>query len=141
MSKKVVYDTNVIVSAQLKSGSWPALVLDLGLQKEVRAFVSTVILQEYEGVLLRDKFDLDKGKVNDLMDLFKEHFELVEPKQEITAAFDEDDNKFLECAQEADADFLITGNKKDFPESFKETKVVNPVEFALHFIEGVVNSN
>jgi predicted nucleic acid-binding protein len=28
---------------------------------------------------------------------------------------DPDDNKFLECALEAEADYLVTGNLKDYP--------------------------
>ncbi len=43
---------------------------------------------------------------------------------------DPDDNKFLECASEAKAEFLITGNTKHFPfKEFKETRVVSPAEF------------
>jgi len=45
---------------------------------------------------------------------------------------------FLECAVEAKADFLITGNKKHFPfKSFHHTRIVSPREFidtALKFI-------
>ena len=39
------------------------------------------------------------------------------------------DTKFLHCAAAAQADFLVTGNKRDFPEpSYGPTRVVNAGE-------------
>jgi predicted nucleic acid-binding protein len=42
---------------------------------------------------------------------------------------DPDDNKFLECADAARADYLITGNQKHFPKFWKKTKVIMSREF------------
>jgi len=44
-------------------------------------------------------------------------------------ASDPDDNKFLECADAARADYLVTGNQRHFPEFWKKTKVISPREF------------
>jgi predicted nucleic acid-binding protein len=56
---------------------------------------------------------------------------------EVTA--DPDDNIFLECADAARADYLITGNQKHFPKFWKTTKIVTSWEFislvAPHLIE------
>ena len=38
-------------------------------------------------------------------------------------------NRFLECAETINAEFLITGNKRHFPEVWKGTKIVNAREF------------
>jgi len=38
------------------------------------------------------------------------------------------DNRFLECAEAAGADFLVTGNKRHFPKRWKKTQVVNARE-------------
>jgi predicted nucleic acid-binding protein len=35
------------------------------------------------------------------------------------------DNRFLECAGAAEAEFLVTGNKRHFPKRWKKTRVVN----------------
>ena len=40
----------------------------------------------------------------------------------------ESDNRFLECA-EAAADFLVTGNTRHFPKSWKASKIVNARQF------------
>ena len=41
----------------------------------------------------------------------------------------EPDNRFLECAEAAAADFLVTGNTRHFPKSWKTTKIVNARQF------------
>jgi predicted nucleic acid-binding protein len=42
---------------------------------------------------------------------------------------DPGDSKFLQCAQAAQADFLVTGNKRHFPDSpYGPTYVVNAGE-------------
>ncbi len=38
------------------------------------------------------------------------------------------DNRFLECAEAAQADYLVTGNKRHFPERWGKTVVVNARE-------------
>ena len=45
------------------------------------------------------------------------------------ATSDPSDNMFLECADEARADYLITGNQRHFPRFWKATKVVSSREF------------
>jgi predicted nucleic acid-binding protein len=42
---------------------------------------------------------------------------------------DPDDNIFLECADVARADYLVTGNQKHFPRFWKKTKIITPREF------------
>ena len=55
---KVVYDTNVVVSAALKPGSLPASLIALAMAKKVRLFFSPAILKGYADVLKRPKFGL-----------------------------------------------------------------------------------
>ena len=53
--------------------------------------------------------------------------------------FDPEDNRFLECAGEAKADFLITGNTKHFPsEKFQKTRIVSPAEFLIALVKNLV---
>jgi predicted nucleic acid-binding protein len=42
---------------------------------------------------------------------------------------DPDGNIFLECADVARADYLVTGNPKHFPEFWKKTKVITSRDF------------
>jgi uncharacterized protein len=129
---KVVLDTNVLVSALLKPDSVPELVVSLVLQNQVLLILTESIATEYEEVLQREKFKkLNRKKVKVFLSRLKSLAQWVEPKISLNVTqHDPDDNKFLECAQEARADFLITGNTKHFPpRRFKKTLIVSPVEF------------
>jgi uncharacterized protein len=56
---------------------------------------------------------------------------MVCPRNRVRSALDEPDNRILECAEEAKAHYLVTGNKRHFPfPEFKGTKIVSPAEFA-----------
>jgi uncharacterized protein len=45
-------------------------------------------------------------------------------------ARDPDDNIFLQCADAAQADDLVTGNQKHFPKFWKKIKIIAAREFA-----------
>lgn len=123
-------DTNVIVSALLGSDSVPAAILDLVLQKKVRASVSRAVLEELEQVLRRPKFDFGPRKIGSFLVLLKSRTHLVSPHKTVDICReDPSDNRLLECAEAARAEFLITGNKSHFPSRYASARVVNPREF------------
>lgn len=127
---RVVLDTNVVVSGLLAADGLPAAILDLALQGKVRAAVSLPILAELERVLRRPRFDFAPRKIGSFLALYKSRGRLVYPSKTLDACRgDPSDNRFLECAQAAKAEFLITGNKSHFPSRCGNTSVVSPVEF------------
>ncbi|MGA2465237.1 MAG: putative toxin-antitoxin system toxin component, PIN family [Thermodesulfobacteriota bacterium] len=127
---KVVYDTNVIVSAALKEESLPALLLSLGLEGKVRFFVSLALVQEYQKVLERPRFKLGHKEITELMEKINQKAIMVKPTKELDLLKADKSNRILECALKAKVDFIITGNKKHFPfEEFKGSKIVTPREF------------
>ena len=72
MMPRVVYDTNVEVSALLKENSDPALLIRLALNGSILPCLSQPVLDEYEEVLKRPKFSFHPGTVNQfLRDLCK----------------------------------------------------------------------
>jgi uncharacterized protein len=134
---KVIFDTNVIVSAALFEKSLPALLLSLGLEEKVRVFVSPALLNEYETVLKRPRFKLGHQETADLIEKIKEKAVMVTPTRELEILKeDETDNRILECAAKAKVDFVITGNRRHFPfEDFRGSKIVTPREFINHLSE------
>jgi predicted nucleic acid-binding protein len=50
----------------------------------------------------------------------------VRSTETVRACPDPDDDIFLECAQVAHANYLVTGNLKHFPTSWLDTKIVTP---------------
>jgi uncharacterized protein len=111
----VVLDTNVVVSAHLKEEGFERFVLDLSLTHKLQLFVSDEILEEYRNVLRRPRLKIDPEKVAASLHLIERASKRVQPKLKVNEAKDPDDNKFLECAVEAEANYLVTGNKKHFP--------------------------
>jgi putative PIN family toxin of toxin-antitoxin system len=131
MTLKVVYDTNVIISAALKPGSIPASLVALTMARQVRLFVSPAIWEEYATVLKRPKFGFSPAAVDAFLRDLKRAAIMACPTQTVSVARDEADNRFLECAQKARADYLVTGNKRHFPTpAFEGIAIVSPGEFA-----------
>ena len=128
---RAVLDTNIIVSASLRGDGRQAQILSLALSDVFRMCVSEAILEEYEGVLRRERFHLSTTKVTSVLEAIREHALLVHPKARIAASQDASDNMFLECAVEAGARFLVTGNLRHFPQSFRGVTVVSPLQFQL----------
>jgi putative PIN family toxin of toxin-antitoxin system len=126
---KVVIDTNVVVSANLSDEGLPAAVLDLAASKTILMFVSPAILAEYEAVLRRPHLSLSPAAVASSLAVVRNISRLVKPTRRLAAAADETDNRFLECAISAGADYIITGNARHFPERFESIRIVTPREF------------
>jgi putative PIN family toxin of toxin-antitoxin system len=129
ISLRLVIDTNVIVSAALKPDGLQRTKFLLAIAKPGRLYVSNPILEEYADVLARPELSIRKGLRLQLVQLIKNHGHLVAPSRRIEVTSDPDDNIFVECADAARADFLITGNRKHFPLFWKGTKIVTPREF------------
>jgi len=128
---RVVLDTNVIVSALLTDQGLPALILDLAISRNIQLFYSQALMSEYEEVLSRRRFNFPSKKVKNTLAEIKCASIEVFPTQTI-ALITEDpaDNRILEASQAAQADYIITGNKKHFPfPKFKRTRIVSPREF------------
>ena len=126
---RVVIDTNVLVSALLTSAGLPEAVINLAFSGEVQWFASESVLSEYEDVLKRPRLAIDSGKAADAIARIRGIVSKVSPVVRVAAASDPDDNRFLECAEAAQAHYLVTGNIRHFPEVWKETRIVTPREF------------
>ena len=124
----VVLDTNVVVSAHLNPNGLERFVLDLAINRKLSLCCSESILAEYEGVLSRPRFRISSAKISDSMALIRTSRNLVIPKRRLQIALDPGDNIFLECAEAARAHYLVTGNKRHFPEVWKSTRIVNARE-------------
>lgn len=129
---RVVLDTNVIISALLKGGGAPALILSLVLDDYIQLCMTQEIFTEYTGVLSRNKFqNLDQASVRKALLYIKRKAFWVSPSTRISIIkIDPEDNKFLECTLEAKAHYLITGNRKHFPMAhYDKTRIMSPSDF------------
>jgi len=130
----VVLDTSVIVSAHLKQDGLERFVLDLALSRAITIHVSEEIFEEYTGVLSRSRFGIPPQLVKNSLGLIKQAATFVQAKRIGTLDLDPDDNKFLDCVAETEADYLVTGNKRHFPKIWGKTRVVSARELLQDLI-------
>jgi putative PIN family toxin of toxin-antitoxin system len=127
---KVVLDTNILISAILFGGK-PRRVLELALRREIKICVSEPILEELKGVLRRPKFDLNAEIIQTILTELISLADFVHPSQKIKVVIeDPDDNRIIECAFEARADYIVTGDSHllNFGR-FKDILIVTPDKF------------
>ena len=125
---RLVFDTNCLVSAATKPTSLQRTAFLLAVTKPARLYVSVPILEEYSEVLARPALGIPKGVRLQLLQLIKNRSYLTTPTRRLDVCSDPDDNIFLECADAARADYLITGNLKHFPTFWKNTKIITARE-------------
>jgi|SRR5271165_3238046 len=129
ISLRLVIDTNVVVSAALKPEGLQRTVLLLAITRPARLYVTAPILSEYRDVLSCPEFRIRKGLRQQLLQLISRNAHKVQPARHLQVTSDPDDNVFLECADAARADYLVTGNLKHFPRYWKKTKIISAREF------------
>ncbi len=135
---KVVLDTNVLISALALISESSDQVIELARRGEIGLYISKPILIEFKRVLML-KFRYSESEADDRLALIIKIAELVSPKERFSAIKDdESDNRILECAFAAKANFIISGDKhlKNLKE-FKSIKILSPSEFIRdYFSEG-----
>lgn len=129
ISLRLVVDTNIVISAALKPDGLQRTVLLLAITKPARLYVSAPIVEEYRVVLSRPEFKIRKGLRQQLLQLIEKNARFVAPVRHLQVTTDPGDNMFVECADVAGADYLITGNIRHFPRYWKRTKIITSREF------------
>ena len=141
---RIVIDTNVVISGLISPSGLPAQIIDLWILNEITVCLSTKIIEEYISVLLRPKFQrvgTSKERYRIISELVKlENTMMVNPdfKLDIISE-DPDDNIFLECAIEAKAEIIISGDDHLLNlAEFQGIHIFRPVEFLQRFF-GITN--
>jgi len=113
--KRVVLDTNVLVSALWNKHGGPAEVVRKVLDGNLTICYDSRIIVEYTDVLYRPEFPFEAADINVLLDWIKEKgLSVVTSKSEIDF-IDEDDRMFFDVAVYCNAT-LITGNIRHYPD-------------------------
>lgn len=111
---RVVFDTNVVISGMLWSGT-PRTALRLATTERVNAISSELLLDELRGVLQRKKFEKylqrsDKS-VDQLIDEYLEYTQIIEPASvPQDAVRDVDDTIVLATAIGGNATYIVSGD-------------------------------
>jgi putative PIN family toxin of toxin-antitoxin system len=120
-----VIDTNILVSAHLNPNGLENRVNMLANEGVLWRFVTREILAEYESVLRRPKFPFQPSRLDESLSQIRQTSTLVVPSRTLRVSPDESDNRFLECAETAQADFLVKGNQRHYPEQWGKIRIVS----------------
>ena len=125
---RVVFDTNVIVSAFIARG--PSFEVFEHCLVAHQSFTSLQIREEVKSVLT-DKFSFPSQRVEEIMSFLDRHVESVDVSPlEKPVCRDPSDDLILACAAAARAECLITGDEDLLVlEEFEGTRILKPAEF------------
>ena len=107
---KVVFDTNVFVSALTLPDGRGAQALRKIIEGEDSLALSKQILDELLSVLAR-KFARNREELARVAVFLSNLGEIVEPAESLTVLADEPDNRIVECALAANAQLIVTGDR------------------------------
>lgn len=131
---KVEIDTNVFISGLNFTGN-SREILKLLRMGEIDVCISPFILDEMERVLVK-KFSWGEKQIGRVLNLIRKQTLLVRPKLKVSLIKEkDDDNRILECAVEANANFLISGDKRHLLplKKFEGIKIISPADFLKMF--------
>ena len=107
---KVVFDTNILVSALVFPGGRADIALRRIIEARDRLLLSRAILDELLGILAR-KFSRDTEELAHVAVFLSDLSIVVKPRRKLAVLADEPDNRILECAVTGGADAIVTGDK------------------------------
>jgi putative PIN family toxin of toxin-antitoxin system len=131
---KVVLDTNVWISAFLLGGK-PVEIIKAAEQKSVFIFASEEIVAEISRVLtypkIRSIYEAAELKRETLIETVMRTAKFVEITGKLNVVKEHSaDNKFVECALAAGADYIVSGDKHLLKVAcYKKTHIVSVKEF------------
>ena len=134
---RVVLDSNEYVSALIKPKSLPAKILQAAHDKQISLITSLSIRQELERVLhyprIKERYKVADTDIHKLMDsLAKETLNTEEKISVDVVNEDPEDNKYLACALEGNADYIVSGDRHLLQlKTYRGIKILNPRSFLL----------
>ena len=113
---KIVVDANLFASALIKPDSNPGKILELIKQNKLELVISPSVIKEIKRILLYPKIQKYHQKTPQQLDTFFDDLLIfawvVEGKAQIDVIqADPTDNKYLACALEGEAEYIVSGDR------------------------------
>lgn len=131
---RVVVDTNVVISGTFFGGK-PRRVVEAIVDGIVDASASAAILEEYddtvEAVVRKGYGNFDASGFRQFVDSLG----LINPITKVSVCRDPDDNKFIECAVDSNAIYIVSGDKDLLDLGrFDNVEIVTAAEFCARYL-------
>ena len=107
---KVVFDTNIYVSALVLPQSQAAGAITRIIDGADELIISKAIIDELLGVLAR-KFSRDAEELARVAVFLTDLASVARPRRRLEVLTDEPDNRILECVLTGNADAIVTGDR------------------------------
>jgi putative PIN family toxin of toxin-antitoxin system len=133
--KRVVLDTNVLVSALLFKGALSKFV-ELWQKGKIVPVISKETFEELRTVLEYPKFSLSKDEIKSIIEHeILPYFEIVEITKVVKGVCrDSGDDKFISCVLSASAGYIVSGDKGLYDlKQYKSVKIVKASDFLKMF--------
>ena len=126
---KIVIDTNVLISGVF-FGGFPRKILSAVVSQKITACATAEIINEYEEIV-QEMINRKQGHINRaILSPLIQAMEIIEPVTHIGICRDPDDNKFLECAKDSHALYIVSGDKDLLViEQFGNIQIVTAKDF------------
>jgi putative PIN family toxin of toxin-antitoxin system len=132
---RAVLDTNVVVSAVLSAGSPPDSILQAWRRGAFELATTTPLLRELETVLKRGhiagRLGWPSWERRAFVDDLRENSTLVVPEKRLQVIrADPSDNRILEAAAAAQADYVVSGDRHLLDlKTYEGIQIVTPARF------------
>ena len=106
------------------------------MEGRVRAYVSMEILNEYQEII-REMVLRKQGNINvSILNPLIRSMEIIEPVSKIEICRDPDDDKFINCARDAQAMYIVSGDKDLLViQQFENISIVTAKEFCERYLD------
>jgi len=131
---RIVVDTNVLISGVF-FGGFPRKILGEIVRRNLTACATAEIVDEYEEIV-QEMIDRKQGHINrDILVPLIRAMEIIEPVSQIKMSRDPDDDKFLGCAKDAHALYIVSGDKDLLVlEHFENIGIVTAKDFCERYL-------
>lgn len=131
---RIVVDTNVLISGVF-FGGFPRKILSEIVRSNLTACATAEIVDEYEAII-QEMIGRKQGHLNrDILVPLIRAMEIIEPVTQVKMSRDPDDDKFLGCAKDAHAMYIVSGDKDLLVlERFENIEIVTAKEFCEKYL-------
>ena len=131
---KIVVDTNVLISGVF-FGGFPRKILSSIVEKRISAVATTEIVDEYEEIV-QEMVSRKQGHLNrEILAPLIGALEMIERVSDIQISRDPDDDKFINCAKDARALYIVSGDKDLLVlRQYENIQIVTAKEFCERYL-------
>lgn len=132
---KAVIDTNVVISSFLSPKGIRAKIIKAWQDQQFELVISEDIMAEYEKALnypeVSSRHKMNSDQVSRVINNLRSFATVIKPKKKLAVIKDDpEDDKFLECASEAGAEYIISADPHLLSlEYYKGIQILSPSEF------------